>query len=276
MDNEKMARFIAEQRKSKKLTQKQLAEKLGITDKAVSKWERGLSCPDIALLSELANILEVNTSELLSGEKVEISKPDDVDGIVETALKYADTVTKSKAKNIRSKFAVIISSLSVLGIIVCLICNFAITGKLTWSWFPISSLIYSWLIFMPLILWSSRGLFTSLIFTSLLTIPFLFVLEKIIGIERLILPLGIPVSIIVIVYLWVAYILIYKTRWPKYSTVAATFLGGLPTTFCINYIVSKQINEPVTDIWDILAYLLLVVISAIIFGCGYTRRKYKR
>lgn len=271
-----MARFIAEQRKSKKITQKKLAEQLGITDKAVSKWERGLSCPDISLLTELANILEVSTSELLSGDKAEICKTDDVNAIVETAFQYADTVIKNKEKNTRLVFAVIITSLSVLGIIICLICNFAITGNLTWAWFPISSLVYSWLIVMPVILWSNNGLSTSLIFASLLTIPFLFVLEKIIGIERLIMPLGIPISIIVILYLWVAFLLIDKTKCPKYITVAAAVIAGLPLTISVNYIVSKQTGEPITDIWDILAYSILIIIAAILFGCGYAKHKCKR
>ena len=71
---------------------------MGITDKAVSKWERGLSCPDISLLSELSNILEVSTSELLSGEKAEVCKTDNVDDIVETALDNASTVKKKQRK----------------------------------------------------------------------------------------------------------------------------------------------------------------------------------
>jgi len=61
MNNEKMGRFISELRKSRQLTQKDLAAKLNITDKAVSKWERGLSCPDISLLSPIAGILGVTT-----------------------------------------------------------------------------------------------------------------------------------------------------------------------------------------------------------------------
>lgn len=69
MNNEKMGKFICDMRKSQKLTQKDLAEKLKITDKAVSKWERGISCPDISLLVPLAQALGVTTSELLNGEK---------------------------------------------------------------------------------------------------------------------------------------------------------------------------------------------------------------
>lgn len=52
------------------MTQRELAEQLRIIDKAVSKWERGLSCPDISLLTSLAGILGVATSELLNGQKL--------------------------------------------------------------------------------------------------------------------------------------------------------------------------------------------------------------
>lgn len=69
MNNEKMGKFISEMRKSQNLTQKDLASRLEITDKAISKWERGISCPDISLLIPLAQILGVTTSELLNGEK---------------------------------------------------------------------------------------------------------------------------------------------------------------------------------------------------------------
>ena len=62
--------FIAECRKKSILTQMQLAEKLGITDKAISKWERGLAMPDTSIMLELCDILCISVNELLSGEKI--------------------------------------------------------------------------------------------------------------------------------------------------------------------------------------------------------------
>lgn len=70
MDQIKIGKFIAEQRKSVGLTQMQLAERLNITDKAISKWERGLSMPDTSIMLELCDILKINVNELLSGEKI--------------------------------------------------------------------------------------------------------------------------------------------------------------------------------------------------------------
>ena len=68
IDKEKFGAFLARLRKEKGLTQKELAERLFVSDKAVSKWERSLSLPDVALLLPLADCLWVNVTELLRGE----------------------------------------------------------------------------------------------------------------------------------------------------------------------------------------------------------------
>ena len=70
MDQLKTGKFIAECRKTENLTQMQLAEKLGITDKAISKWERGIAMPDSSIMLELCAILGISVNELLSGEKI--------------------------------------------------------------------------------------------------------------------------------------------------------------------------------------------------------------
>lgn len=70
MDQLKIGKFIAECRKQKSLTQMQLAEKLGITNKAISKWERGVAMPDTSLMLELCDILGITVNELLNGEKI--------------------------------------------------------------------------------------------------------------------------------------------------------------------------------------------------------------
>ena len=70
MNQIKIGKFIAECRKQTNLTQMQLSEKLGITDKAVSKWERGIAMPDTSIMLELCEILGISVNELLSGEKI--------------------------------------------------------------------------------------------------------------------------------------------------------------------------------------------------------------
>ena len=69
MDALKIGKFICDKRKCLNMTQSQLAFKLHITDKAISKWERGLSLPDISILIPLSEILNVSLYELLKGEE---------------------------------------------------------------------------------------------------------------------------------------------------------------------------------------------------------------
>ena len=72
MDQIRIGKFIAECRKQKNLTQVQLAEKLSVTDKAVSKWERGIAMPDTSIMLELCDILSISVNELLSGQKIDM------------------------------------------------------------------------------------------------------------------------------------------------------------------------------------------------------------
>ncbi len=76
MDQIKIGRFIAACRKDAGFTQAVLAEKLGISDRAVSKWENGKSMPDSGIMLELCELLKINVNELLSGEKIMVESYD--------------------------------------------------------------------------------------------------------------------------------------------------------------------------------------------------------
>ena len=74
MDQIKIGKFIAECRRKKDLTQKQLAEKLNVTDRAVSKWENGRAMPDSSIMLSLCDILKISVNDLLCGEMVSMDK----------------------------------------------------------------------------------------------------------------------------------------------------------------------------------------------------------
>ena len=91
MDYEKIGKFIFKLRKGKNLTQKQLAEKLNVTNKAISKWERGLGAPDVSLLRQLSEILGISVNELLLGEKIDsLTKEQSDKVLVESVLSYQE------------------------------------------------------------------------------------------------------------------------------------------------------------------------------------------
>ena len=68
MDNTKTGRLIYKLRKEKNMTQRELADMLNVSDKAVSKWERGMGCPDVSLLTEISHVFGIEIKKLLEGE----------------------------------------------------------------------------------------------------------------------------------------------------------------------------------------------------------------
>ena len=116
MDNEKFGNFVKELRKEKNLTQKELAKRINITDKAVSKWERGLSFPDITMLNILSKELDVTVEELLNGEKIkENKKAEKID--VEKAIKEALEKANGKEEKRRKKILKLKKITKILSII---------------------------------------------------------------------------------------------------------------------------------------------------------------
>ena len=71
MDQIKIGKFISEQRKNKGMTQIEFAEKLGVTNKSVSRWETGRNMPDVSLFIPICELLEISVNELITGEKIE-------------------------------------------------------------------------------------------------------------------------------------------------------------------------------------------------------------
>lgn len=107
MNQIKIGELITKKRLEKKLTQSELGELVGVSDKAVSKWERGVNIPDISLINPLSEILDISIGELLSGEENPIEENKSVvDGI------------KFYNKKTRNKFLIILTTISLILIII--------------------------------------------------------------------------------------------------------------------------------------------------------------
>ena len=114
MDQSKIGKFISIKRKEKNLTQLELADKLGVTDRTISNWENGKNMPDLSLFKPLCDILDISINELLSGE--EITDEDYNDKLEENLINTISYV-ENKDKNINLIKAVILIILSVIGIV---------------------------------------------------------------------------------------------------------------------------------------------------------------
>ena len=150
MNQEKIGNFILENRKKKKLTQAELAEKLGVTDRTISNWENGKNMPDLSLFKPLCDILDITINELLSGE--EVKKEDYKDRLEENFINTIDYIDK---KNIKSNDYISIFYL-LTGIVGMVLSQVMLKNNEIIEYLTVISMI--------LIIYSIKRLFTRYIF----------------------------------------------------------------------------------------------------------------
>ena len=119
MDQIKIGKFIAECRKKQNLPQAQLAEKLDITDRAISKWETGKAMPDSDIMLDLCDILGIKVNELLCGEMIEIEHKDEQ--LNELIFQMATNEERYHKRLRRSAYLIVATSLAALIFLVTLI-----------------------------------------------------------------------------------------------------------------------------------------------------------
>lgn len=360
MNQTDIGKFIAGRRKEKNLTQAQLAEKLNITDRAVSKWERGKSMPDSSVMLELCHILGITVNELLSGEVLNIRRETIVgageqmnraggqtngaggqtngageqtngaggqtdgeggqtDGEGEQTNGEGERTNgegertnragkqmnregeqmngekgekmdleknrdnyekkaeenlialKKKYENGRTKnvlIAAVFSAALLIGIMVCMICDLAITGSLTWSLIPTGSIAFAWVVSFPGIILGRKGMLISLISLSAFTVPYLFLLSRILGAKE-VFSIGSVMAVIAIAFMWIVAAVFRrmgKSRIP--AALGVNFLLAVPFLCIVNGALRKMIGEPILDVWDLLTVFVLFILAFASFACG--------
>ena len=122
MDNTKTGAFIRELRKERELTQKALASLLHITDRAVSKWERGLCAPDIALLEPLANALDTSIAQLIKGERVLMDgHAGEIEATTKNVIDYSKNEIVYKTRTFKKKYFLATGICIAVAISICLL-----------------------------------------------------------------------------------------------------------------------------------------------------------
>lgn len=112
MNQEKIGKYISKKRKEKKLTQEELAEKLGVSDRAVSNWENGKNMPDLALFKPLCKELEITINDLMSGEDVNDNKY--IESLEENIVDMVFDLEKKKKKKIRRLIVMFVLILAII------------------------------------------------------------------------------------------------------------------------------------------------------------------
>ena len=113
MDQIKIGAFMKILRKEKGLTQEQLAEQLGVSNRTVSRWETGNNMPDISLLTEIAEFYDVSIPELICGERKSGNMKEEVKEVAETMSDYAQTEKETLLKSIRNMSLIGLAALMI-------------------------------------------------------------------------------------------------------------------------------------------------------------------
>jgi transcriptional regulator with XRE-family HTH domain len=272
MNNEKFGELISELRKEKSLTQRELADRLHVTDKAVSKWERGKGYPEITLLQSLADVLGVTASELLSGERntggnLPLSK---ADAIVGEAIEYAGQDSRRKLSDL---FFTLLSFTFLTGAFVSLLCNYLINGKLDWSLYPLGALIMTWLILAPWFLFRKHKAIFSLSALLVCVFPFLFLVEYLSPVKGWI-PLAMPIVLLSIIPMYIITILWTYTKINRlYLGALASFLFGVVVNLGTNAIVQNFLSEKGRNISVPITAASFALLTIVLVFFGWKRRR---
>lgn len=310
MDMQKTGQLIRRLREARGITQKALAEKLHVTDKAVSKWERSLSCPDVALLEPLAGQLGISVTELLQGELFpeeqsqkallrekafresslsqkllqeehphkQLSDPSENTGCAnkhDSSPQHAEHFSKPKNSAPQAlhaphtlhplqKYAPCACTvLFCLSGGICAVCDLAVFGAFTWSLYPIASLIFSWVVLSPLLRHGRRGIRGSLVSLSLAVLPFLFALAWLLHMPPLFLPISFSMAVIGLAFLWGIYLLLRQFAQRKMLALTLCSLLAVFVFLTVNLALSRLIQTPFLDGWDILTIAVFLCLSVL-------------
>lgn len=106
MNQEKIGKFIQEMRKEKNMTQGDLAEKMGVTDKSISRWENGKTMPDLSIINDLAQELDIEVSELLNGRKMTKEELIKMRDTINNVIEYSNSEKNKKTTKLNKYFMI--------------------------------------------------------------------------------------------------------------------------------------------------------------------------
>ena len=156
-------------------------------------------------------------------------------------------------------------------VFICIICNLAVTNTIGWLVYPVCSLLFGWLVLMPVLYYKKRGLKVSLGIITALLLPFLLVLDQFNGAAEWFLPIGVPIAATGIIFMWVLYGLLMRQRSIWLTLPAVIFLSGL-VCICIDMIVKNALGEAGFP-WGYLVASITSFLAIVISIFGFVMKK---
>ena len=173
----------------------------------------------------------------------------------------------------RNTVASIIYTVSMaIGVLVCCICDVAVSGALTWSLIVLASVLFAWIASFPVVLRGKKGVLPAMIAVSIVVLPFMYILSSLTGVDE-VFSIGAAMSMIALPFLWIIYLLYSRLRERKLQATGIAFLLAVPFTALINIVLAGMIGEPAADAWDILSALILLITAAACIAGDYARKR---
>ena len=262
MDNKEIGIRILSARKNLGYTQKQLGNLINVSDKAVSKWERGIGCPDISLLLPLSEALKMSIDELIGGTVVDKSEKKTVQNLINyTKIKAIE----NKERIIKISY-LFITIVMMIGIFVPCLCNYYLNHSFTWSIISSAAIIYAWIILTVLVQAKENVVIKAIIVASIGGIPLLYVVSvQVYSLdwflhEALVIALFTNLYVYIVIWIWVKTTL---NIW--YKIGLCIYLSNI-TNIPANYISGVNLFSMIMNL------ALNMIVGTIIIMVGYTRK----
>lgn len=262
MDNKEVGHRILAARKKLGYTQKQLGDLINVSDKAVSKWERGVGCPDVSLLLPLSEALEMSIDELIGGNTNEKDEAKTIQNII--------NYTKEKAVEYKERIIKICYSIIVIGmmigILVSCLCDYYLNNSFNWSIISTAAIIYAWLIVTTFVYSTKYRIAKSMITASIGVIPLLFVIANQLYSIQWFYNQALIISVMTNIYVFLIIIIWYKTNWNIWYKVGVYVYLSIIVNFPANNFSGLNTVVQIVNIAS------NIIIGSIIIAIGYSKK----
>lgn len=252
---EQIGDLIIELRREKKMTQKQLAEHLHISDRTVSKWERNIGYPDISLLQPLAEVLDIDVDILLSGKRENKQQEQ----------KNSSYLLSYVSERMRKNTHILMGVLGLIGmfaILICLLCDYANASSFSWSLIVAISILYAIAILACFLFTKKEKIIKGTMAVTIGIFPFLWSISMVLQQDWFLYP-ALPIVLLCIGYTWAMVLLfrfwegniLYKIAiLIAFAPVLSIMINGILEAIHALHWLSLFVNECIALLFFLLGY----------------------
>lgn len=272
---------IQKLRKQNGLSQEALAEKVSVTRQTISKWELGQSQPDLGFVAALSDIFNVS-SDYLIRDNVE-SVDEEISG-KKKAPEEKDVESKPEnhsrrklrfSRNLRRLTLILFSVAALIGAVTCMICDYFISGGLSWALIAVASIAAGWLLALPVLIAETGRVEKTFAMITVVPIPLLAVIAYTLDLW-VVFSLGSTLALIALVVMWIIYGIFRKGRNRLWLAAGISLLIVIPTEIMISHISAAFLPEVEFDFTsDKLNAGITLILSLMCFGMDYLSRSKK-